>query len=142
MYETSRILKKLRIEKGLSLKQLEKLTGISSSSLQRYESGDSPSIPVDKLITLSDALNVTLDVLLGISSPDVPSSLYYAYSKIIERLNYDIHYESDIDKYVILIPHDDTEYFLAPQDIKELLEDTTSYLDYGICKLIKNQICQ
>lgn len=63
-----------RQQKGLSLKELEMLTKVSSSYLNRLEKGErsAPSIPIASKI--ADALNVDLSTLLGISSTNVPAT--------------------------------------------------------------------
>ena len=50
---------------GLSYQDLEKLTGVSKSSLQRYASGVTTKIPFDVIEKLSNAFNVPQDYLLG-----------------------------------------------------------------------------
>ena len=61
-----------RQQKGLSLKELETLTKVSSSYLNRLEKGErsAPSIPIASKI--AEALNVDLYTLLSISSTNVP----------------------------------------------------------------------
>ena len=56
-------LKDLRIEKGLSLKQLESETGISSSALGEYENDESKGIPHYVIVQLADYYGVSLDYL-------------------------------------------------------------------------------
>ena len=56
-------LKDLRIEKGLSLKQLESETGISSSALGEYEIDESKGIPHYVIVQLADYYGVSLDYL-------------------------------------------------------------------------------
>ncbi|MCR4866502.1 MAG: helix-turn-helix domain-containing protein [Lachnospiraceae bacterium] len=56
-------LKDLRIEKGLSLKQLEAETGISSSALGEYENDESKGIPHYVIVQLADYYGVSLDYL-------------------------------------------------------------------------------
>lgn len=51
-------------ERGMSQAELSRLSGVPSSSLSRYVSGD--DIPASKLRKLADALGVTTDKLLGI----------------------------------------------------------------------------
>lgn len=65
---------------GLSYQDLEKLTGVSKSSLQRYASGVTTKIPFDVIEKLANAFNVSQRYLLGWededtkkeSSPDEP----------------------------------------------------------------------
>ena len=50
---------------GLSYQELEKLTGIKKSSLQRYASGVTTKIPLDVIEKLSKAFNVSQEYLMG-----------------------------------------------------------------------------
>lgn len=49
----------------LSYQELEKLTGIKKSSLQRYASGVTTKIPLDVIEKLSKAFNVSQEYLMG-----------------------------------------------------------------------------
>lgn len=49
----------------LSYVELEKLTGIKKSSLQRYASGTTTKIPLDVIEKLSAAFNVSQEYLMG-----------------------------------------------------------------------------
>ena len=69
---------KVLVEKsGLSYQELEKLTGIKKSSLQRYASGVTTKIPLDVIEKLSIAFNVSQEYLMGWDekkdSPSEPS---------------------------------------------------------------------
>lgn len=61
----------------LSYQELEKLTGIKKSSLQRYASGVTTKIPLDVIEKLSKAFNVSQEYLMGWdekeSSPSEPT---------------------------------------------------------------------
>ena len=61
---------------GMSYQDLEKLTGIKKSSLQRYASGATTKIPLDVIEKLSIAFNVSQAYLMGWdekeSSPSEP----------------------------------------------------------------------
>ena len=50
---------------GMSYQELEKLTGIKKSSLQRYASGVTAKIPLDVIEKLSIAFNVSQEYLMG-----------------------------------------------------------------------------
>lgn len=54
-----------RQELGYSYQTLADLTGMSKSTLNRYENGDIANIPLSRLETLSKALQVNPDWLLG-----------------------------------------------------------------------------
>ena len=57
---------KALVEKSdLSYQEIEKLTGIKKSSLQRYASGATTKIPLDVIEKLSVAFNVSQEYLMG-----------------------------------------------------------------------------
>lgn len=58
-------IKSLVDSSGLSYQELEKLTGIKKSSLQRYASGVTAKIPLDVIEKLSSAFNVSQEYLMG-----------------------------------------------------------------------------
>ncbi|MFV0517403.1 MAG: helix-turn-helix domain-containing protein [Aminipila sp.] len=58
-------IKNRRIELGYSFQDLANLTGMSKSTLQRYETGGIKNIPLDKLKTLAKSLNVTPEWIMG-----------------------------------------------------------------------------
>ena len=59
-------LKELRKENGITLVQLEKATGISKSSINEWENGQSVPNAL-AIITLAKFFEVTTDYLLGVS---------------------------------------------------------------------------
>lgn len=69
-------IKSLIEESGKSYQDLEKLTGVKKSSLQRYASGVTTKIPLDVIEKLSIAFNVSQEYLMGWeekeSSPSEP----------------------------------------------------------------------
>lgn len=54
-----------RNELNLTYRDLEQLTGISRTSLMRYETGEVKSIPISKIKTIAGALNVDVAWLVG-----------------------------------------------------------------------------
>ena len=67
MCELSAQFKKVRLEKGLTQKQVAAALGITEQAYQRYEYGKTvPSALV--LIALADYFNVSLDYLVGRSN--------------------------------------------------------------------------
>lgn len=59
---------------GLSYQELEKLTGIKKSSLQRYASGATTKIPLEVIEKLSKAFNVSKEYLMGWDEKENPPS--------------------------------------------------------------------
>ena len=62
-------IKQRRKELGMSYQELAALTGISKSTLQRYETGSIRNIPLDKLDVLAEGLGTTAMYILGKPEP-------------------------------------------------------------------------
>lgn len=58
-------IKSLIEKSGKSYQELERLTGIKKSSLQRYANGVTSKIPLDVIEKLSIAFNVSQEYLMG-----------------------------------------------------------------------------
>jgi transcriptional regulator with XRE-family HTH domain len=56
-------IRKLRLTKGISQKELASHVGVTYQQIQNYEKGKS-KIPVDRLIKIAEALEVSLDYFL------------------------------------------------------------------------------
>ena len=65
MSTRSERIKSLIEQSGRSYQELEKLTGIKKSSLQRYASGVTTKIPLDVIEKLASAFNVSQEYLMG-----------------------------------------------------------------------------
>ena len=62
--DTSERIKDLRVEKRLTMEQLTELTGLSSSAIGKYESGEYKDIGAFAIAKLADKLGVSTDYLL------------------------------------------------------------------------------
>ncbi len=65
MNEIARRLSALIQESGMTYRDLSDMTGIPKSAIQRYATGGTEKIPVDRIIKLSGALGTTPEALLG-----------------------------------------------------------------------------
>lgn len=65
MSTRSERIKSLIEQSGKSYQELERITGIKKSSLQRYASGVTTKIPLDVIEKLSVAFNVSQEYLMG-----------------------------------------------------------------------------
>ena len=65
MSTRSERIKSLIEKSGKSYIELEKITGIKKSSLQRYATGATTKIPLDVIEKLSKAFNVSQEYLMG-----------------------------------------------------------------------------
>ncbi len=91
MAHFSENMKRRRIELGLSYQSLGERTGISKSTLQRYETGFIKNIPFSKLKALARGLETTVEKLLdwqdyGKDLDDTKSAFY----DILSYLGYEI----------------------------------------------------
>ncbi|MBU3113573.1 helix-turn-helix domain-containing protein [Clostridium lacusfryxellense] len=78
--ETNEIIKRIkerRIRLNLSYQDLADKTGISKSTLQRYETGFIKNLPIDKLEILAFALNASPSYLMGWEKESGTSSLEF-----------------------------------------------------------------
>lgn len=60
-----RRLRKCITDSGYTYEQLEKMTGISRSTLQRYANGVTAKIPIDAVQAVAKALGVRAEYILG-----------------------------------------------------------------------------
>ncbi len=67
---TAERIKNRRKELGLSYQELADSTGISKSTLQRYETGSIKNIPLDKLDALANGLKTSALYILGKAEPN------------------------------------------------------------------------
>ena len=65
MSTRSERIKSLIEQSRLSYQELEKITGVKKSSLQRYASGTTAKIPLDVIEKLSKTFNVSQEYLMG-----------------------------------------------------------------------------
>lgn len=64
-------------QKGLSYAQLEKISGVSKSALQRYATGKTKKIPIDVMERIASALSTTLAYLMGWTDDmEIPSQSF------------------------------------------------------------------
>lgn len=68
-------IKQLIEESGKSYIELEKITGIKKSSLQRYASGTTTKIPLDVIEILSNVFNVPQEYLMGWDEQKKPTAI-------------------------------------------------------------------
>ena len=67
-------LKDLRTDRGMTLSELESATGISRSSLGKYESDECKEVSHASIVTLAKYYGVTSDYLLGLSENKNPAN--------------------------------------------------------------------
>lgn len=78
-------IKERRMSLGLSYQRLADKTGLSKSTLQRYESGTIKNLPADKLSLLAAALETTPSYLMGWNEIDCHSPVNVEREQLKER---------------------------------------------------------
>ena len=113
-------IKNRRIELGLSYQDLSDLTGISKSTLQRYETGFIKKVPITQIEIIAKALNVSPSFLMGWD--DSPNTYY------IDQETAQLAQElKDNPQYRVLF---DATKHLKPESIKEIM----NFIDYQKAK--------
>ena len=84
------LIKCRRLELGLSLEELSKITKISKSCLSKLESGKINKLELINMIKISQALNIDLLKLIDIDDDFLIISKYF----------YDIHIKNSVSKKV------------------------------------------
>lgn len=65
MDERSKRIREAIDGKGISFAELEKITGVSKSALQRYATGQTKKIPIDVIEKIADATGVSARYLMA-----------------------------------------------------------------------------
>lgn len=86
-------IKARRAELGLSYQELAEKTGLSKSTLQRYETGDIANIPLNKIGVLAKGLNTSPEFIMGLNEQQSQDysldNVYFSFAKEAQ--------ENDID---------------------------------------------
>lgn len=71
--DIKKLIKDRRNEKGLTLKQVAELVGVSESTVSRWESGDIANMTREKIVKLANALNVSPALIMGWETEEPPA---------------------------------------------------------------------
>lgn len=89
-------IKKLRTELNMTMDELARKVGVSTPTIQRYESGEIKNVRRDKIQLLADALETTPSYLMDWSNDQKPSThkyelsnAYFSLAKEAEQNNID-----------------------------------------------------
>ena len=113
-------IKSRRIELGLSYQDLANLTGISKSTLQRYETGYIKKVPINQIEVLAKALQINPGYLMGWKDVDTSQGWYLdpETAKAAQEM---------YDKHRVLF---DASRKLKPESIKEV----EKFIEYQLAK--------
>jgi len=129
-------IKAYRQKLGYSLKDLEELTGISTSSLQRYETVSAGHLSTERLGIIANALNTSPGVLMGWESPEFPLKKMTAIQGLLLYNKMIMAYDESEDAVVISDTHCNTIFKAKPKDMEKLVDRTSSYFEFELNKII------
>lgn len=129
-------MKNLRSEYGYSYKKLAELTGISSSTLQRYENNPFASIPLSKIKSIAKAYNVSPGYLMGWESRYLSNEDLEGLSKLLDDIGYDLNYDEITETFVL--KDDDSSYNLEADQLKLLKTEVLSFVKYKLLDIIES----
>jgi Predicted transcriptional regulators len=114
-------IKSRRIELGLSYQDLANLTGISKSTLQRYETGYIKKVPINQIEVLAKALQINPGYLMGWKDMSTSSQGWYLDPETAKAA------QEMYDKHRVLF---DASRKLKPESIKEV----EKFIEYQLAK--------
>lgn len=150
-------LKKARIKCGYSYQQLADKTGLSKSTLQRYESGAIQSLSLGKAEDLAKALNITPAELLGWKDFIGINTFEGAVLEILSYLGYEVETtqmspdevfmclsngdeivnDGETPRYWIRYRKDNVCREVSLEKIMTLLESIKDYAEFGVYRALK-----
>lgn len=83
MSDISNRILKLITDSGISYGELSKLTNIPKSALQRYATGETEKIPMNRIKIIAEALNVKSQYLMGWNENKYPSNALPAETEFV-----------------------------------------------------------
>lgn len=101
----SDVMKELRIEQGLTLKQIADKIGVSEATVQRWESGNIKSLRQGRIAMLAEILHTTPSHLMGWDEPDAVEEIQdelFEKRKILFDLSQKATAE-DLDKFIKML---------------------------------------
>lgn len=131
-------MKKCRQELNLSFRELEELTGISRSTLQRYEKNSS-SMRSDSVLKIAQALKVEPLYLMGLSAKDMPSHCLDSIEELIDESGYEIEYDSTSERYKLRNVIEEKTRLIESKDIIRVKSEITSFLKFKLNELLNNK---
>ena len=87
--EVKNVIKNRRLEKGLTMKEVANAVGVSEGAVSRWESGDINNMRRDRIYRLSQVLDISPLLILGIEQPseeEKQNNRILEYAKRLGRL--------------------------------------------------------
>lgn len=132
--------------KGMTLDAVAKAIGISKTTVQRYESGVIPNIPLTSIKALSKLYGISANELLDIDNVESTENILI---NLLENLGFecitlksetlisDTSNTSNSNTVLIIQVPDGDRYELTTDDLITLKSDLQSYIEFQLFKLKK-----
>jgi hypothetical protein len=135
---TSERIKKERLDMGLTLKQLSDLSGISKSSLQRYENG-SCEIRMNVITTLAKTFGVSTNYLLGVESKDFTLTELSYLSDLFRSFGYSLKYDHKFNEYTIKNLSTNDSMNISEELLDKLKSEVLSFMRFKVTELFNGR---
>lgn len=133
---TSHRIKETRLKKGYTLDDFAEKTGISRTTLHRYEN-DSSSIPSARLLIISDVLDVSPAYLMGWEDEELID--YDFIDSIFSKLGYELEYADAQNEYFFIKKGETMGYYISPSELNKVKEDILNYTEFKLIS-IQNEL--
>lgn len=131
-------IKKARIKQGLTLDDLSNITGISKSSLVRYETNKS-DLTIKNLETIADALFITPASLIS-KNKHTDSATDPFIELVEESSGCELKYDSLNNFYQFTFDQNNYVLGIRPAAFKEFKDEVMEFIEFKMQKLIPEDV--
>ncbi len=131
---SSNVLKKLRKENNMSMDDLAHKSGLSKSTISRYEKSGLSNVGMDKIKKIAAVFNVSVSYLCGWESRDLPYEYYQSLLPLIAEAGFSLEYECLTESFSL---KSDSKYIpISTEDLKSLKDTTYSYFKFKLNEIL------
>ncbi len=127
-------LKTYRQMNNMTLDNVAKVIGVNKTTIQRYETGAIPNIPIETVKALSKLYGVSANELLNLTAVE---SIKDPFLKLLQTLGYECLPTNDekADKKIKIKSADGAYYEITHNELLELKTELKDFLSYQLFKL-------
>lgn len=130
-----------RMELGLSLQDVADITGMSKSTLQRYESGSIRNIPLQKLGILATALQTSADWILGwCKAPDDITPIDVNFRKFIQTLGFTVRSRPGYSSRIYLDGYEIGSAPITKAEYEQFRDSISAYVKFNATNLLQQAL--
>lgn len=137
----SQRIKQRRTELNLSLQDVADMTGMSKSTLQRYESGAIRNIPLQRLGVLASALKTSADWILGwCKNPDDIPPIDADFRKFIRHIGFEIEAWPGYNSDIYLHGYDIGYAPITKKEYEQFRDSIVAYTEFNASNLLRKAL--